>query len=162
MKVDLVVGGREHTVELEPGTDDGEYRVMVDGEPFDVHVGESEEPGATLCKLNGTEHHVRRTGRVLHVDDERVDVAVRHLAQARAGGGLGAGGEILPPMPGRVLEILVAEGDEVEAGQTLVVLEAMKMQNEIKADGPGVVKEIKVAEDDTVEASDVLMIVGAA
>ncbi len=159
MKVDLVVGGREHTVEIEPGTDEDEYRVMVDGEPFDIHVGRSEEPGATLCKLNGSEHHVRRQGRVLYVDDERVDVAVRHLAQARAGGGLGAGGEVFPPMPGRVLEILVQEGDEVETGQTLLVLEAMKMQNEIKAEGPGVVKEIPVAEDETVEASDVLMVV---
>lgn len=162
MKVDLVVGGREHTVEIEPGTDDGEYRVMVDGEPFDIHVQEGQDLGQTLCRLNGTEHEVTRKGRVLHVDGGRVDVAVRHLAQARAGGGLGAGGEVLPPMPGRILEILVEEGDEVEPGQTLVVLEAMKMQNEIKAEGPGVVKEIKVAEDDAVEASDVLMIVDAA
>lgn len=156
MRIDLVVEGREHRVEIEPGDEEDELRVMVDGEPFDLHLSQTEQ--GTRCRLNGTEHTVHRQGRVLSVDGQRVDVAVRHLAQAAAGHGLHAGGELFPPMPGRVIELMVEAGDEVQPGDTLLVLEAMKMQNEIKAEGAARVAEILVAEGDAVEASEALLV----
>ncbi len=59
-------------------------------------------------------------------------------------------------MPGRVVSVLVAEGDQVEAGQGLVVLEAMKMENEIQADHDGVVRRILVSDGQAVEGGDPL------
>ena len=56
------------------------------------------------------------------------------------------------PMPGKVIKILAKEGEEVKRGQGVIVVEAMKMENELKAPKDGVIKEIKVKEGDAVEA----------
>lgn len=60
-------------------------------------------------------------------------------------------------MPGIVRQVFVAAGDSVQAGQRLLILEAMKMENEIKAEADGVVDEILVAEGSTVDAGSVLI-----
>jgi biotin carboxyl carrier protein len=62
-------------------------------------------------------------------------------------------------MPGKVIEVLVAEGDNVEKGQGLVIVEAMKMENEVRSPIAGEVKEIKVKPGDAVEGGAVLLIV---
>ncbi len=66
--------------------------------------------------------------------------------------------EVKAPMPGNIIEILVKEGDRVEADDELLILEAMKMENPIYAPEAGTVKEIKVKVKDTVESDQVLMI----
>ena len=66
--------------------------------------------------------------------------------------------EILAPMPGSIVEILVKEGDEVKEDDELLILEAMKMENPICAPSDGVVKEIRVKEKDTVEVDQVLVV----
>jgi acetyl-CoA/propionyl-CoA carboxylase biotin carboxyl carrier protein len=76
------------------------------------------------------------------------------------GGGGGGTGSIEAPMQGTIVKILVEEGQEVEAGEGIVVLEAMKMENQINADSAGTVKEIKVATGDTVGGGDVLAVIG--
>jgi biotin carboxyl carrier protein len=63
-------------------------------------------------------------------------------------------------MPGKVVRVLVGEGDVVEVGQGLVVVEAMKMQNEMKALRGGNVVEVRVRDGDTVSAGDVLVVLG--
>jgi acetyl-CoA/propionyl-CoA carboxylase biotin carboxyl carrier protein len=78
---------------------------------------------------------------------------------ASTGGGGGAGtGTLAAPMQGTIVKILVAEGDEVEAGQALLVLEAMKMENHINAELSGTVQEIRVKAGDTVGTGDVLLV----
>jgi biotin carboxyl carrier protein len=67
--------------------------------------------------------------------------------------------EINSSMPGKIIKILVAEGDEVEQGQGLVVVEAMKMENEIKSPKAGVVKKVGVKEGEAVEAGALLVVV---
>jgi acetyl-CoA/propionyl-CoA carboxylase biotin carboxyl carrier protein len=77
-----------------------------------------------------------------------------------SGGGGGAGsGEVAVPMQGTIVKVLVDVGDEVEAGQGVVVLEAMKMENQINADKAGTIKEIKVAPGDTVGGGDVVVVI---
>jgi len=67
--------------------------------------------------------------------------------------------EIKSSMPGKIVKVLVAEGDEVEQGQGLVVVEAMKMENEIKSPKAGFVKKVGVVEEETVEAGALLVVV---
>lgn len=71
-----------------------------------------------------------------------------------------AGEEVLAPMPGKVLQLKVSEGDSVKEGDTLLILEAMKMQNEIVANASGNVKKINVAANDMVDTGDVLLVIG--
>ncbi len=67
--------------------------------------------------------------------------------------------EIKTAMPGKVVRVLKKPGDKVNAGEGLIVVEAMKMQNEMKSQKDGVVKEVRFQEDETVNAGDILVIV---
>jgi acetyl-CoA/propionyl-CoA carboxylase biotin carboxyl carrier protein len=79
---------------------------------------------------------------------------------ASSGGGSAAGsGEVSVPMQGTIVKVLVEVGQEVAAGQGVVVLEAMKMENQINADKDGVIREIKVAPGDTVGGGDVVVVI---
>jgi acetyl-CoA/propionyl-CoA carboxylase, biotin carboxylase, biotin carboxyl carrier protein len=79
---------------------------------------------------------------------------------AGAGGGAGCGsGNVEVPMQGTIVKVLVEVGQSVEAGQAVVVLEAMKMENQIAADKAGTVKEVKVKQGDTVGAGDVVVVI---
>ena len=80
-------------------------------------------------------------------------------AAAGSTGGVGDG-VVSAPMQGTIVKVLVSEGDEVEAGQALLVLEAMKMENHINAQGSGTVKEIRDEDGDTVGPGDVLLVIG--
>ena len=114
---------------------------------------------------------ILRDGRVYEarVDGDMVTIANRRYAIARvdprkwnpAGPGALAGGRttVKSPMPGKIVRILVGVGDEVSAGQGVIVVEAMKMQNELKASRPGRVTALAVKANDTVEAGAVLVVV---
>jgi acetyl-CoA/propionyl-CoA carboxylase biotin carboxyl carrier protein len=78
--------------------------------------------------------------------------------QSSTAGGAG-NGTITAPMQGTIVKVLVAEGDTVETGQAVLVLEAMKMENHINAETSGTVKEIRVASGDTVGTGDVLLVI---
>jgi len=71
-----------------------------------------------------------------------------------------AGEEVLAPMPGKILQLKVSEGDSVKDGDTLLILEAMKMENEIVANASGNIKKINVAANDMVDTGDVLIVIG--
>ena len=75
------------------------------------------------------------------------------------GGGAGSG-QVAVPMQGTIVKVLVAVGDAVEVGQTVTVLEAMKMENNIAAEAAGTVTEVKVAPGDAVGAGDVVVVIG--
>ena len=82
--------------------------------------------------------------------------AKRHSS---SGGGTAASGSIEAPMQGTIVKVLVEVGQEVEAGAGVLVLEAMKMENQINAETAGTVKEIKVAAGDTVGGGDILAVI---
>jgi biotin carboxyl carrier protein len=108
----------------------------------------------------------------IHTDKDRHEVLVEgeqfgfelfdeRKALLKSSGDLGAEGvqEIKSSMPGKIVKVLVEEGNEVDQGDGLVIVEAMKMENEIKSPKAGVVKKIGVAEGDIVEAGALLIIV---
>ncbi len=100
----------------------------------------------------------------VHVNGRVVPAGLRTSAQRLRGHlgkhGAGAGdGRVLAPMPGRVVKVLVAAGDRVEARQGVVVVEAMKMENELRASRAGTVREVRVAEGASVEAQTVLVVI---
>ncbi len=142
------------------------------GAPVSAPAGEGEEPAAALTErtvpveVNGKRFSVR-----LWLPDApgggggaSGGVGARRTPrprQAASGSTGGAGdGVISAPMQGTIVKVLVTEGDEVEAGQGLLVLEAMKMENHINALGAGTVKEIRVGPGDTVGPGDVLLVIG--
>ncbi|MEZ5236766.1 MAG: biotin/lipoyl-containing protein [Acidimicrobiales bacterium] len=85
--------------------------------------------------------------------------APRAKRAASGGGGAGGSGSVAVPMQGTIVKVLVNEGDAVEAGQTVVVLEAMKMENNIGAEKSGTVKSVKVKPGDTVGSGDVVVVI---
>ncbi|MDY7105240.1 MAG: acetyl-CoA carboxylase biotin carboxylase subunit [Actinomycetota bacterium] len=86
--------------------------------------------------------------------------APRPRRAASSSGGAAAGsGQVAVPMQGTIVKVVVAEGDEIEEGATICVLEAMKMENNIAADKSGTIKEIKVAPGDAVGAGDVVAVI---
>jgi acetyl-CoA/propionyl-CoA carboxylase biotin carboxyl carrier protein len=87
--------------------------------------------------------------------------AAKKPARSSSGSGAAAvgSGNVEVPMQGTIVKVLVEVGQVVEVGQAVVVLEAMKMENQIAADKAGTIKEIKVAAGDTVGAGDVVVVI---
>jgi biotin carboxyl carrier protein len=92
-------------------------------------------------------------------DVEIIDAESKYIASRMKGSEDDVENTIVAPIPGKVVKIMVNPGDEVEAGQTLVIFSAMKMESEFKSKKAGIVKDIKVKEGDTVEAKKVMVVV---
>jgi len=122
------------------------YSLIVDNRSFEIEVDHAEDEYRVL--VDGRNYHVNL------VDERRV----------RIGGGqseiqLQGRQKVSVPMPGKVIAVLVSEGDSIEKGQGVVIVEAMKMENEVRSPIAGEVKEIKVKTGDAVEGGAVLLIV---
>jgi biotin carboxyl carrier protein len=98
---------------------------------------------------------------LVHVNGSIVPVSLPGRSARRAGrsGGGSSGGQVVAPMPGRVVSVLVERGDEVRERQGVIVLEAMKMQNEVRAGRAGVVTDIRVSKGSAVDAGAVLVVI---
>ena len=88
---------------------------------------------------------------------EVVDAETRYIRSRKDAAGGQASNIIRSPMPGKIVNILVSEGDSVEVGQTVIIVSAMKMESEFKAAKAGVVSKILVKEGDTVDGNQVLV-----
>ncbi len=143
-------------------------RILINGKPVDPATETSIiecEPGVYSVLHGGASYEIRLTPDRLEIDGHPVRYAVEDPRQWKRTSALaGAGGRasITAPMPGKVVRILVAVGDIVTAGQGIVVVEAMKMQNELKSPVAGVVAKLAVAENAGVAAGAVLAIIEAA
>jgi biotin carboxyl carrier protein len=162
VKYYVTVNGRDHEVELVERL--GELLVTVDGEPLDVRYEEVDQLGQVALfarertfgmSIEGDGNAITATiaGHLYEVfiEDER-----ERAAHAAERGSAARGGVVKSVMPGVVVELLVAAGDAVTAGQPLLILEAMKMQNEIAAGIDGVVSALHVARGQAVEGGAAL------
>lgn len=120
------------------------------------------EPGVFLIFEDGQVSEARVDGDSVSITGVRYSVAVndaRKWNPAAASGRAQGRATIKAPMPGKVVRVLVAVGNAVEAGQGLIVVEAMKMQNELKTQRAGTVIEIHTKENDTVETGTLLLVI---
>jgi len=163
MIFDATVGGSTVRVEVRGGG--GRYTVVLDGSPVQVDVVTAGLPFASLL-VGGESHEVgverRPEGYVVHFPGDAVNVQIEEAARGASPAVPRAQGpaRLTAPMPGRVVRVLEAPGADVAAGQGLVVIEAMKMENELKSPRAGRVQEVAVREGQAVEAGALLAVVG--
>lgn len=162
MKYYALVGNNEYEVTIDHG------QIYVDGEPISVDLVQSGAPELYSMLFDGKSYELliaaERFNYVVTLQGEQISVQVedermRKLNMGRKIPSLSHGElAVIAPIPGLVVQVLVAEGDEVTENQPLLLLEAMKMENEIRSQRSGKVKELKVEAGQRVEQHGTLMI----
>lgn len=162
MKLEYLVDGAVQTVSLDKK--DGAWSISAAGGAFEaeiLRISENEIVFVTggrarrvFLVRDGDRWRVSAVGREFVLSPARVDAGRFHKGDDRAPDG---GLEVRSPMPGKVIKICAAEGDACRKNQTLVIVEAMKMENEVQAGLEGVVKKIHVAVGDLVDAEMILV-----
>jgi biotin carboxyl carrier protein len=151
MKFETLIGGRAGTIQI----DGAHFR-------YEREDGRAVEGEFSIEKLEPGCHSVLIEGRSFRVTTgvAGVEVFDPRSLRARKAGSVGHGRhEVAAPMPGKVVRVLVAVGDAVEQGQGLVVVEAMKMQNEIKSRKAGRVVEVRTKPEAAVTRGAILLVV---
>lgn len=165
MKLELEINGQVFDAEL--SATNGKAQLRLNEKAHEAEISQP-EPGffvvqidsrvyrCALDKLPGGETEII-------VNGVRFPVSVRDKKSLRGGAGSGAGASgkitLTSPMPGKVVRVMLKAGDEVAANQGVLVVEAMKMQNEVQSPRAGTVTEIRVAEGQTVNAGETLAII---
>ncbi len=163
MTFDATVAGRTVRVEVRGGG--GRYTVALDGVPMEVDLVETGRGFASLL-VGGESHEVaiekRPEGYVVHFPADTVAVDLADSARGALAAAARPHGpaRLTAPMPGRVVRVLRGPGADVAAGEGLVVIEAMKMENELRSPRAGRVQEVAVREGQAVEAGALLLVVG--
>jgi len=162
MTFEIVISGKTRRVGLQ--RESGAWRVTLDDRQVAVDVAEIDSHTFSVL-LNGQSHEIRVTplaGGTLKLQTGSCESTAEVIdprawrAGRRAGAEAEGRQQILAPMPGKVVRVLVKQGDQVKAGQGLFVVEAMKMQNEIRSPKSGKVERVLAEEGQTVNAGEAL------
>ncbi|MBI4253644.1 MAG: biotin/lipoyl-binding protein [Candidatus Rokubacteria bacterium] len=146
---------------------DGRYRLTIGAEAWEVDARLTAQ-GIYSLLIDGVSYVADVTDQdgacVVDVGDEtyvvRVEEETRYIIRTRGGAAAGHGGQTLvAPLPGRITHVAVKSGDAVRTGDPLLVIEAMKMENELRAGAAGTVAEVRVAPGQAVNAGDVLVVI---
>jgi biotin carboxyl carrier protein len=164
----IEVPKHNRTAEVEIlGNEGSHYTMKVDDKIFEIDLVEVSKGIYSLLtegrsynvEAIPTENHKKYTVNTFFqsFDLEIVDAQTRFQRSRNKGLGADAGNVIKVPMPGKVVDVLVSEGDEVKAGQTLVIVSAMKMESEYKSGRDGKIRQILVKAGDTVDSDQVMV-----
>ena len=164
MKFEAELGGE--TIAIEVTGTEGRYRVCVGGAAAEVDARPAAE-GIWSLLIGSVSHVVDVSERdgvsIVEVDGEtyhiRIEEETRYIIRTRGGKAEASGQVLKAPMPGKVVHVDVDVGQTVKPGDGLVVLEAMKMENEFRAVVAGRVKEIRVAVGQAVNPGDTLVVI---
>ena len=163
MIYDANVAGRAMRVEVRGSAVAGRYTAVLAGREVEVDVRDA-GPHAMSLLVGARSHEVAvegvEGGYRVAIGGDVLDVALVEASRGAAAPHRLATGpaRVQAPMPGKIVRVLVGAGDEVEAGRGLVVMEAMKMENEIRAPRAGRVKETPVREGQAVETGALLVV----
>lgn len=125
---------------------DGTFHALYNGFSYNIKVIEKQKHNL-IIEVNNKKHNIKLKN---DLEDLLVKMGMDNLNECRMD-------EIKAPMPGLVLKILVNEGDNINKGDSLIILEAMKMENVIKATGDGIVTSVKAKQGEKVEKNQVLI-----
>jgi biotin carboxyl carrier protein len=161
MKLHAELNGEKHEIEI---TREGEtVFARVDDREYELEASEV-EPNVYLFKYDNRifQIYVAPNG-IVNLGNHQLEIAITDPKRLRGSGASDAAAdgvaEIKTAMPGKLVRILTREGAEIKQGEGVLVVEAMKMQNEMKSPKSGVVKEIRFAEGATVNAGDILAVI---
>jgi biotin carboxyl carrier protein len=165
MIYEVSIDGKNHQLELDRA--DGRWRCVLNGREVVIDAVVA-RPDVLSLLISGKAYEIKRerTAVDMHlwVGPVRYGAELRDPRSLRSRESAGLNNDegpkkLVAPMPGKVVRVLLREKDEVEAGQGILVVEAMKMQNEIKSPKKGIVQKIVAAEGSNVNPGDVLAIV---
>ena len=142
-----------------------EYKFKIHGNEVSIN---SVEDNIADVTVNGTQYEVEIEGKASKVSKitkptpstSSAATTAEAISTAKAAAKKSAGTAVKSPLPGVIVDLKVREGDQVKAGQHLLVLEAMKMENNIDADRDGIIVELKVNKGDSVLEGDTLLTIG--
>jgi len=141
------------------------FKFTINGNIYDVEIGNVEDNNAQVT-VNGSTFDVQIDRSIVQqktpklVRSQEVSQSESAKAKTNAPDAAKAGGTVKSPLPGTIIELHVKPGDKVTAGQIIITLEAMKMENRLHSDRDGVVQSIKCTKGDAVMEGDVLMVIG--
>ncbi|WP_047451541.1 biotin/lipoyl-containing protein [Alistipes sp. ZOR0009] len=142
-----------------------QYKLKINGNDYDVHVN-NVDGNIVDVEINGSpykveiDREIKQSKTPTLVRPEAVPSTDSHPSVAKTvSPGMATSGAIKSPLPGVILSLAVREGDIVKVGQRLLVLEAMKMENNIDSDKEGKIASIKVRQGDSVMEGDVLVVI---
>jgi len=163
VKYEVLLAGKTRVVELT--RQNGAWKISLDGNTLDANAVEV-APNIFSVLLSGDSHQIRIAPRpdgtltlYTGLAEYHAEVTDPRSWRGRRQGAAEAEGrqQITAPMPGKVVRLLVKQGDSVEAGQGLLVVEAMKMQNEIRSPKSGKIEKLFAQEGQPVNAGEVLL-----
>ena len=164
MRFAVTVDDRAAMIDVSGGS--GRFRVTIGDQVWDVDARRAPQ-GICSLLIDGISYvaDVKDEDGMVVVDvageryEIRVEEETRHVIRTRGGAAEHGSQVVKAPMPGKVTDVAVQVGDTVGAGTTLLVIEAMKMENEFKAKAAGTVKEVRVEAGQAVNPGDVLLII---
>jgi biotin carboxyl carrier protein len=165
MKLDFELEGQTHTGEFQANGRSAQFRLG--DRLYEVDLLEAEPSLYTIILnhqvFNCSIERAPAGGTEIIVNGKRIPIAVRDKKRMRGTAGAAGGADgravLISPMPGKVVRLLRQTGDEVDLHQGVMVVEAMKMQNEVQSPKAGRVSEIKVQEGQTVNAGEILAVI---
>ena len=143
--LEVEVDGKHYEVDL-LHTADGTFSILEGGHSYNIELVPDNQPKKYTAHTLYNSYNV-----------DVIDAEARYLINRGSNGISGNEKNISSPMPGKVVKVLVNEGDIVNEGDTTIIIAAMKMESEYKAPVNGMVKKVNVAEGDTIEGNQVLI-----
>jgi glutaconyl-CoA/methylmalonyl-CoA decarboxylase subunit gamma len=141
------------------------FKFTINGNIYDVEIGNVEDNNAQVT-VNGSTFDIQIDRSIVQQKTPKL-IRAQELSQSESAKAktnspdvAKAGGTVKSPLPGTIIELHVKSGDNVKAGQIIITLEAMKMENRLLSDRDGVVQSINCTKGDAVMEGDVLMVIG--
>lgn len=161
MKLFAEINSQKHEIKIE--RKDEKIFAEVDGRQYELEASEPES-NVFLLKHNNRIYQVYVSpNNLISLENHQFEINLTDPKRLRGAGDIGGqtdgAAEIKTAMPGKIVRVLAERESEIKKGEGVIVVEAMKMQNELKSPKDGIVKEIRFAEGATVNAGDILVII---